>query len=135
MTTTTARRRKTPGDGGAAPAAALPPRSSGVKQWGPMDILSAPENRDTVVKLAYWMVILAVLPPAAFFVARRFQAPAAKYRDAISAIAAVLVLNAVLVGYVVSAFSEPNPDGSPVYLWTRPPPGPRVGIWKDRRAE
>jgi len=126
----TARRRGDAGDDGrGAAAAATAPAAPAVRRWGPADILSAPENRATVSKLARFMAAVALCPPAAFAVARRLQSPAARYRDAISAVAAVLVLNAILVAYVYSAFAEPDPDAE------KRAPAPRVGIWKERRAE
>ena len=69
-------------------------------------------------------------PPGAFFAARDLQRPGAKHRDAIAAVVAVLVLNALIAAYVISAFAEPDER-----LADAPEKVVRVGIWKERRAE
>ena len=48
-------RRRKPDDD-AAPVAKM-------RRWGPVDILSAPENRATVAKLGRFMFAVAVCPP------------------------------------------------------------------------
>ena len=101
-----------------------------MRRWGPVDILSAPENRATVAKLGRFMFAVAVCPPGAFFAARDLQRPGAKHRDAIAAVVAVLVLNALIAAYVISAFAEPDER-----LADAPEKVVRVGIWKERRAE
>ena len=110
----------------AAPEAEAPVAK--MRTWGPTDILSAPVNRETVQKLFKFMIAVAICPPGTFVFVRDLQEPGRKYRDAISAVAAILVLNMLVAAYVISAFSEPDPGGERQHV-------ERVGIWKERREE
>ena len=99
-----------------------PAPATGVRKWGPVDILSAPDNRAVARKLIMYVVGVALAPPGAFVAVKRLLPPS-RHRDACAAICAVVVLNLVMAAYVVSAFREPDPDGEEK-------PAPRVGVWK-----
>ena len=103
-----------------------PAPATGVRKWGPVDILSASDNRAVARKLIMYVVGVALAPPGAFVAVKRLLPPS-RHRDACAAICAVVVLNLVMAAYVVSAFREPDPE----------PEGeaPRVGVWKERREE
>ena len=103
-----------------------PAPATGVRKWGPVDILSAPDNRAVARKLVLYVVGVALAPPGAFVAVKRLLPPS-RHRDACAAICAVVVLNLLMAAYVVSAFREPEPE----------PEGeaPRVGVWKERREE
>ena len=102
-----------------------PAPATGVRKWGPVDILSAPDNRAVARKLVLYVVGVALAPPGAFVAVKRLLPPS-RHRDACAAICAVVVLNVLMAAYVVSAFREPDPE----------PEGeaPRVGVWKERRG-
>mmetsp|Transcript_13954 Transcript_13954/g.41560 ORF Transcript_13954/g.41560 Transcript_13954/m.41560 type:complete len:110 (+) Transcript_13954:360-689(+) len=102
----------------------------GMRRWGPVDILTAPDNRAVARKLFRYVAAVALAPPATFYAVRR-AAPASRHRDGLAAAAAVVVLNALLVAYVVSAFSEP---GEPGDARSGPVKG-GVGIWKEKHLE
>lgn len=113
--------------GGAEPEP-KPAPATGVRKWGPVDILSAPDNRAVARKLVLYVVGVALAPPGAFVAVKRLLPPS-RHRDACAAICAVVVLNLLMAAYVVSAFREPDdPDGDAK-------PAPRVGVWKERREE
>ena len=113
--------------GGAEPEP-QPAPATGVRKWGPVDILSAPDNRAVARKLVLYVVGVALAPPGAFVAVKRLLPPS-RHRDACAAICAVVVLNLLMAAYVVSAFREPyDPDGDEK-------PAPRVGGWKERREE
>ena len=113
--------------GGAEPEP-KPAPTGGVRKWGPVDILSAPDNRAVARKLVLYVVGVALAPPGAFVAVKRLLPPS-RHRDACAAICAVVVLNLLMAAYVVSAFREPDdPDGDEK-------PAPRVGVWKERREE
>ena len=98
--------------------------ATGVRKWGPVDILSAPDNRAVARKLVLYVVGVALAPPGAFVAVKRLLPPS-RHRDACAAICAVVVLNLLMAAYVVSAFREPDdPDGEEK-------PAPRVGVWKE----
>ena len=99
-----------------------------MRKWGPVDILSAPDNRAVARKLVLYVVGVALAPPGAFVAVKRLLPPS-RHRDACAAICAVVVLNLLMAAYVVSAFREPDPDGDEAK------PAPRVGVWKERREE
>ena len=103
-----------------------PAPATGVRTWGPVDILSAPDNRAVARKLVLYVVGVALAPPGAFVAVKRLLPPS-RHRDACAAICAVVVLNVLMAAYVVSAFREPDPE----------PEGeaPRVGVWKEKREE
>ena len=104
-----------------------PAPATGVRKWGPVDILSAPDNRAVARKLVLYVVGVALAPPGAFVAVKRLLPPS-RHRDACAAICAVVVLNVLMAAYVVSAFREPDPE----------PEGEaprRVGVWKERREE
>lgn len=119
--------------------------SLGVRRWGPIDIVTAAENRHVVLKLLKHAVALAVGPIGtcvwctvtplmtilrSFLLVRDLQPPEHPYRDARAAIAAVLVTNLLIASYVVMAFREEDPPG------LAPQPGVRrLGRWQERRAE
>ena len=103
------------------------PTGGGVRKWGPVDIMSAPDNRAVARKLVLYVVGVALAPPGAFVAVKRLLPPS-RHRDACAAICAVVVLNLLMAAYVVSAFREPDPDGEEK-------PAPRVGVWKERREE
>ena len=106
-----------------------PAPATGVRKWGPVDILSAPDNRAVARKLIMYVVGVALAPPGAFVAVKRLLPPS-RHRDACAAICAVVVLNLLMAAYVVSAFREPDdPDGD------EKPATPRVGVWKERREE
>jgi len=102
------------------------PATGGVRKWGPVDILSAPDNRAVLRKLVAYTTCVALAPPGSFYLVKRLLPPS-KHRDAIAAICAVVVLNLFIAAYVISAFREPDDFDRE--------PAPRVGIWKDRREE
>ena len=60
---TTARRRRD--DAAAAPATGADAPVARMRAWGPVDILWAPENRETMTKLFKFMLAVAVCPPGA----------------------------------------------------------------------
>ena len=99
-----------------------PAPATGVRKWGPVDILSAPDNRAVARKLVLYVVGVALAPPGAFVAVKRLLPPS-RHRDACAAICAVVVLNLLMAAYVVSAFREPDPEGDEK-------PAPRVGVWK-----
>ena len=105
-----------------------PAPATGVRKWGPVDILSAPDNRAVARKLVLYVVGVALAPPGAFVAVKRLLPPS-RHRDACAAICAVVVLNLLMAAYVVSAFREPDPEGDETK------PAPRVGVWKERRGE
>ena len=114
--------------GGAEPEPKPAAPATGVRKWGPVDILSAPDNRAVARKLVLYVVGVALAPPGAFVAVKRLLPPS-RHRDACAAICAVVVLNLLMAAYVVSAFREPDdPDGDAK-------PTPRVGVWKERREE
>ena len=102
-----------------------PAQATGVRKWGPVDILSAPDNRAVARKLVLYVVGVALAPPGAFVAVKRLLPPS-RHRDACAAICAVVVLNLLMAAYVVSAFREPDPEGDETK------PAPRVGVWKQR---
>ena len=105
-----------------------PAPATGVRKWGPVDILSAPDNRAVARKLVLYVVGVALAPPGAFVAVKRLLPPS-RHRDACAAICAVVVLNLLMAAAGVSAFREPDdPDGDAK-------PAPRVGVWKERREE
>ena len=106
--------------GGAEPDPKPAPTGS-VRKWGPVDILSAPDNRAVARKLVLYVVGVALAPPGAFVAVKRLLPPS-RHRGA------GVVLNLLMAAYVVSAFREPDPDGDEK-------PAPRVGVWKERREE
>ena len=113
---------------GAAEPEPKPAPATGVRKWGPVDILSAPDNRAVARKLVLYVVGVALAPPGAFVAVKRLLPPS-RHRDACAAICAVVVLNLLMAAYVVSAFREPDdPDGEEK-------PAPRVGVRKERREE
>ena len=105
-----------------------PAPATGVRKWGPVDILSASDNRAVARKLIMYVVGVALAPPGAFVAVKRLLPPS-RHRDACAAICAVVVLNLVMAAYVVSAFREPDPEPEPEGE------APRVGVWKERREE
>ena len=78
-------------------------------------IMSHPENRPVVRKLLFSSLLLIILPVGAFFwlssggVAAAILGKDSPYILAASAGASVFLINIVLVGYVVMAFSESDP--------------------------
>lgn len=114
--------------GGAEPEPKPAPTGGGVRKWGPVDILSAPDNRAVARKLIMYVVGVALAPPGAFVAVKRLLPPS-RHRDACAAICAVVVLNLLMAAYVVSAFREPDPEPEPEGE------APRVGVWKERREE
>ena len=105
-----------------------PAPATGVRKWGPGDILSAPDNRAVARKLVLYVVGVALAPPGAFVAVKRLLPPS-RHSDACAAICAVVMLNLLMAAYVVSAFREPDPEGDETK------PAPRVGVWKERREE
>jgi len=100
-----------------------------MKRWGPVDILSAKENREVILKLARHMLGVAVGPVGTYFLVRDLQPATAKYREALAAVAAVIVLNLLIALYVVLAFLEPDDPHAPPQVVTR------LGRWAEPRAD
>ena len=62
-----------------------PAPATGVRKWGPVDILSAPDNRAVARKLIMYVVGVALAPPGAFVAVKRLLPPS-RHRDACAAI-------------------------------------------------
>ncbi|KAJ8600881.1 hypothetical protein CTAYLR_006999 [Chrysophaeum taylorii] len=107
------------------------PGDQRLRRWGPVDILTAKDNRAVVLKLLRHMAAVAVGPVGTFVLVRDLQPPGIPHRDARAAVAAVLVLNLLIALYVIMAFQEPEPSGGT----TPPVVVRRLGRWKERRAE
>mmetsp|Transcript_268 Transcript_268/g.688 ORF Transcript_268/g.688 Transcript_268/m.688 type:complete len:123 (+) Transcript_268:135-503(+) len=103
--------------------------TTGLRRFGPVDILSAKENRQVVVKLLRHVVALAVGPVGTYLLVRDLQSPERRHRDAVAAIAAVLVTNILIALYVVMAFTEKDDNAGAA------PKVVRLGRWRDPRAE
>ena len=101
---------------------------TGLKTWGPSDILSARENRPVVVKLFRHMIAVALGPVGTYMMVRDTMPRTYRHRDTIAAIAAVIVLNLLIALYVVLAFLEKEDDAPPQVVH-------RLGRWAEPRTD
>mmetsp|Transcript_21826 Transcript_21826/g.28273 ORF Transcript_21826/g.28273 Transcript_21826/m.28273 type:complete len:108 (+) Transcript_21826:210-533(+) len=101
------------------------------RRWGPIDILSARENRSVVFKLMRHMFAVAIGPIGTFILVRDLQSVHKKNRDAIAATAAVLVLNFLIALYIIMAFNEPeDPQSGNRRVIVK-----RLGRWAEPRSD
>mmetsp|Transcript_4056 Transcript_4056/g.5603 ORF Transcript_4056/g.5603 Transcript_4056/m.5603 type:complete len:104 (-) Transcript_4056:46-357(-) len=80
--------------------------SSNPRMWMCKDILLAEENRNILLKLVRYSLLMITLPLTAYYVGHDyfFAEMKANSRDSLSGILAVLAVNAVIAVYVYEAF-------------------------------